>query len=267
MRRRSPDRRWSATTSARLFVFANVPFYKLNHPVLRKTLEESFEMKLPDEKTLRTYVLYDLYKEVMEKLRQDLDGPIYIMVDKTTDVVGRYVVNLLMGKMDKDKYHAPLLIHCSFLKTCDSSAIARVVSWAIHTLWPDFNPEKLKVFLSDMAAYMLKVGRDLEVLFPSLIHLYCFAHALHRICDTIRKLFNDVSSVKAVFKKAPRRIAVYHDTFPDLPLPPPNPVITRWGTWLETVRFHAMYLDEIKEILEQLDSSDAPSILLANCLR
>ena len=102
----------------------------------------------------------------MEKLRQDLDEPIYIMVDETTDVVERYVVNLLMGKLDNDKYHAPLLVHYSFLKTCDSSAIARVVNRAIHILWPDFNPEKLKVFLSDMAAYMLKASRDLEVFFP-----------------------------------------------------------------------------------------------------
>ena len=59
-----------------------------------------------------------------------------------------------------------------------------------------------------------------------------------------------ISSVKAIFKKVPRRIALYHEKC-SLPLPP-NPVVTRWGTWLEAVSFYANHFDEIKHVIEDL---------------
>ena len=67
------------------FIAANIPFYKLNHPVLRKVLEENVAIKLVDEKTLRTDVLCNVYEHVMSKLREDLSGPLYIIVDETSD--------------------------------------------------------------------------------------------------------------------------------------------------------------------------------------
>ena len=178
------------------------------------------------------------------------------------------VVNLLMGLLDNEKYYSPYLVQCSFLNKCDSSVIARIVNQTLHSMWPTFDPNRLKVMLSDAAPYMTKAGHDLKVFFPSMVHMTCLAHALHRICETVREMYDDVNdfiaSVKAIFKKAPRRIAFYHEKC-RLPLPP-NPIITRWGTWLEAVSFYANHFEEIKHVIEALDPSEALSIKKAKTL-
>jgi len=47
-----------------------------------------------------------------------------------------------------------------------------------------------------------------------------------------------IASIKKVFLKAPSRIQIFRETEPNLPLPP-QPIITRWGTWLEAVKYYA----------------------------
>ncbi|KRY03136.1 hypothetical protein T03_1552, partial [Trichinella britovi] len=63
---------------------------------------------------------------------------------------------------------------------------------------------------------------------------------LHRIAEHIRCLFPDVdrliSNVKKVFLKAPSRVQLFKEMAPEIPLTP-QPVLTRWGTWLSAVFF------------------------------
>lgn len=44
-----------------------------------------------------------------------------------------------------------------------------------------------------------------------------------------------------------------------MPLPP-QPIVTRWGTWLEAASYYAQHFDKIKDVLSSLRSSDAVSI-------
>lgn len=76
---------------------------------------------------------------------------------------------------------------------------------------------------------MVKAGPNLMVFHPSLLHLTSIAHALHRVCEKIHELFEDINSVISsmkIFLKAPYRCSVYKDSNPNL-LFPPEPVVTR----------------------------------------
>lgn len=42
--------------------------------------------------------------------------------------------------------------------------------------------------------------------------------------------------------------------------PPPQPIITRWGTWVKAVSYYCEYFKEIKNIILELDPDDAISI-------
>ncbi|KAJ4432460.1 hypothetical protein ANN_21079 [Periplaneta americana] len=75
---------------------------------------------------------------------------------------------------------------------------------------------------------------------------------------TIVKLFNE-AMVKKVFLKAPSRVNVLKEMYPEIPLPP-KPILTRWGTWLEAVEYYAEHIDSINNVLLALDSEDAVSI-------
>lgn len=46
---------------------------------------------------------------------------------------------------------------------------------------------------------------------------------------------------------------------PGIPLPP-EPIITRWGTWLNAVNYYCEHFLHIKNVILQLDSNDALAI-------
>ena len=119
--------------------------------------------------------------------------------------------------------------------------MACLINDSLKDLWPNFDEDLFKLLLSDAAPYLIKCGKSLKVFFPSLFSLTCFAHGLHRVCETARLLFEDVNSLiawtKKVFLKAPSRISVWRNSYPNLPLPP-SPIVTRRDLWLGLVMQH-----------------------------
>lgn len=51
----------------------------------------------------------------------------------------------------------------------------------------------------------MKAMRGLQVLYPNMLHVTCFSHGLHRLCEFIRDKFKEVnaliSTVKMVYVK------------------------------------------------------------------
>ena len=91
--------------------------------------------------------------------------------------------------------------------------------------------------LSDAAPYMTKAARNLKPFYSKLVHVTCVGHGIHRIAEKIIDTFSDINDLinngKKVFSKAPYRIQLYKEMKPNTHLPP-QPIITRWGTWLES---------------------------------
>lgn len=73
-----------------------------------------------------------------------------------------------------------------------------------------------------------------------------------RVIPHVNKLINNE---KKSFLKSPSRFQLYKEKLPCLPLPP-EPVITRWGTWIEAVVFNANNY-EGQTVIEKLDGSSA----------
>lgn len=88
----------------------------------------------------------------------------------------------------------------------------------------------------------LRTGQNLKVFYKNLPHNTCLAHGVNRVAEEIRQQFplvnNLISNVKKVFLKAPLRVQVYKEQLPNTPLPP-QPVLSRWGTWLDAALFYA----------------------------
>lgn len=133
-------------------------------------------------------------------------------------------------------------------------------------MFPEFDAdadERVIVFLSDAAPYMIKAGKVLQVFYPNLIHVTCFAHGVHRLAEEVRSTFGNVnkliSSTKKVFLKAPSRIKAYKAKLPKVPLPP-EPVVTRWGTWVEAVLFYNEHFEAIKGIVNDFESAESLAV-------
>lgn len=248
------------------FVSSNIPFHQLNNPVCQNFLKKyCTHQVVPEESTIRKNYLSSIYENALREIREDLaNNLLWISADETTDSCGRYIANLIVGKLTTEP-STPHLVSCKVLEKTNHSTMARFVNDSIKALFPDSSmDEKICVFITDAAPYMVKAGQSLQVFYPKLLHITCLAHGFHRLAEEIRKDFGNVnkliSSTKKVFLKAPSRVNVYKELLPNVALPP-EPIITRWGTWLNAVLFYGENFDSIKQVVDQFDDSDAAAIM------
>lgn len=249
-------------------VCSNIPWNKLNNPALRSFLEKyCVNQNIPDESNLRKKYLHSLYDSTMDSIRRDIGGNyVWISVDETTDSCGRYIANFIVGKLCVDEPGRPHLLACKVLEKTNHSTVARFVNDSLRLLWPTETESycsKVLVMVTDAAAYMLKAAKSLQVFYPNLIHVTCLAHGLHRIAEEIRTLFptvnNLISSGKKLFLKAPCRVQFYKDCLPEVPLPP-EPILTRWGTWLSAVSFYQENFNQVKEVVRNLEDNETACV-------
>lgn len=249
----------------RSFVDAGIPLWKLENKSIRAFLQKYTNQSVPCESTLRKTYLDDCYTEVLKTIQNEIGTKnIWLSIDETTDVTGRYVANVIVGVMDPFEKHKIFLLTSEQLQKTNSTTIAQLFTNALALLWPNgIEHERVLLFLTDAATYMKKAGNALKVLFPNMIHLTCLAHALHRIAEEVRGLYPEVdslvSSVKKVFVKAPSRVQVFKEIAPDIQLPP-KPILTRWGTWISAVSYYCTNFEEVTRVLTSFSDEEAISI-------
>ena len=252
-------------------VDADIAFHKLKNPSFSAFLKKYSGHNTPDESTLRKNHLPKLYDETLSRIRASLqNSKIWISVDETTDAVGRYIANVVVGDLCADNPGPSYLLTCEQLEKTNSATISQLVLNSLQLLWPDgikFNDVLL--FISDAAAYMKKAVRSLAAIFPQMTHLTCLAHGLHRLAEKVRDLYPQVdkfiAAIKRIFVKAGSRKRLFKEMFPDLPLPP-SPVLTRWGTWIEAVIYHASHFDAVYAVVQNLEDQDSSAISEAKTL-
>lgn len=244
---------------------ANIPLNKVNNEDFRLFMEKYTNREIPDESTLRKSYVNDIYEEVINKIRFNIAGhKIWVSVDETTDVQGRYIANIIIGTLEVDKPGKVYLLNSEVLEKINHSTITKFFDRSMFLLWPGgIHHDDVLLFVSDAAPYMIKAGKSIGVLYSKMIHITCLAHGVHRIAEEIRGRFANVdkliAKVKQIFLKCPARILFFKNKAPNIPLPP-QPIITRWGTWIKAVSYYCEHFKEIKNIILDLNPDDAISI-------
>jgi hypothetical protein len=114
--------------------------------------------------------------------------PLYgLAVDETTHSVGRFIANLVAGKLYNEVPSNPHLISSKVLHHTNYSTAARFVNDGLTALWPiGVHKEKVLILYSNAAAYMLKTATALKVLYPNLIHFTYLARGLQRVAEKVK---------------------------------------------------------------------------------
>lgn len=68
-----------------------------------------------------------------------------------------------------------------------------------------------------------------------------------------------VNNIKKIFLNASSRVEVYREIMQDIPLLP-EPVLTKWGTWLEAGVFNASHFEVLKSVITRLDPDSSAII-------
>lgn len=135
--------------------------------------------------------------------------------------MGRYVANLIVGKLTDEGPSKAHLLACKILERANHATISRFINDNLckttffmlnclylrlfnflAILWPSgIQHEKVKLYYSDAAAYMVKSATSLKIFYPNLIHVTCLAHALNLVCEVIRNEYEGVNGLIANVKK------------------------------------------------------------------
>ena len=215
-----------------------------------------------------SFVTCRCYEATVKKIQTCIgSSPIWISVDETTDACGRYITNFIVGALSPTQSSTPFLLNTEALSAANHSTIAKFVVDSLNILWPArLENDKVLLFLSDAAPYMVKSGKALCVLFPKMVHVTCLAHAIHRVAEDIRDAFPTVdkliATVKKVFVKAPYRVLRFKEMAPGVPLPP-EPILTRWGTWIKAALYYAQHFEVVSKVIMDLDAEAAAAISAA----
>lgn len=247
------------------FLSADISLHKLNHPKLRTFLEEETGKLIPDPRTLRRTYIARCYDKTLKKIREMIgERNVFVSIDETTDSMGRYVANVIVGVLEAHSPGEQFLLHCEQLDKVNYSTISLVFDHALRILWPDgIRNSNVLLFITDAAPYMMKAAASLSALYPKMVHVTCLAHALHRVAEEVRANFPEVDKligcVKKVFLKAPSRISAFKTEAPEIQLPF-SPVLTRWGTWLQACSYYCKNFDVVKKVVDSFDNGESVSI-------
>ncbi|KAF0768301.1 DUF659 domain-containing protein [Aphis craccivora] len=207
---------------------------------------------IPSESTLRKGYVNEIYENTIQKIRNYVQNKcIWVSIDETTDVTGRYVANVVIGILNETERSKMFLLHPEELEKCNHSTICKLFDRSMHLLWPNgVQHDKVLLFLSDAASYMVKTGEAIKLFYSKTIHITCLAHAFHRIAEVVQAGYSKVDKLIANVKKV---------FTPTLTLPP-EPILTRWGTWIKAANYYCEHFEQIKLIVNSFDDNDAVSI-------
>ena len=96
---------------------------------------------------------------------------------------------------------------------------------------------------------MIAAGRTPKSLYPKLFHVTCVAHLLCSCAMKIKSHFEDVNQLIAKVKAVTIKNKITQTKFSAIGYLP-QPVPTRWGSWLIAVLYYAKDLPEVKAIVE-----------------
>ena len=116
--------------------------------------------------------------------------------------------------------------------------------------------ENFSLFLTDAARYMSLAGKTLKELYPSLMHVTCVAYLLHNYAMRVRAHFKNIDEIIATIKEATIKNKDRKKDFHNAGLSsPPDPVITRWATWLRAALYYSENLPAVRTIVNNWTSA------------
>ena len=229
------------------FLAADIPLHKLNHPSL-KFLFATMGKVLPSETAARACVAkLASPKEQIQKILRDKKS--FLIVDEAEIAKQKYI-SVLVDSLDAS--NQTFLIDCHPLASgsnVNSSIILHTVDDILRQL--EIKRENFSLFLTDAARYISLAGKTLKELYPSLMHVTCVAHLLHNCAMRVSAHFKNIDEIIATIKNKDRK-----KDFHDAGLPsPPDPVITRWATWLRAALYYSENLPAVCTIVNNWTSA------------
>ena len=189
-------------------------------------------------------------KQIQELLRDKF----FFIVDEAEIAKQKYI-SVVVGSLDAP--NQTFLVDCHPVDSSsnvNSSIILHTVNDILRQL--EIKRENFSLFLTVAARYMSLAGKTLKELYLSLMHVTYVAHLLHNCAMRVRAHFKNIDEIIATIKAATIKNKDRKKDFHDAGLPfPPDPVITRWATWLRAALYYSENLPAVCTIVSNWTSA------------
>ena len=165
------------------------------------------------------------------------DKQIFVVVDESTLSDTQYL-NILVESLETP--HISYSYDCQPLQCAPNNNIIGI------------NKNFFCLSLSDAAKYTIAAGITLKSLYPKLFHMTCIAYLLYSCAMKNKSHFDDVDQLIANFKAVTIKNTTREAEFSAIGYPP-QPVPTRWESWLNYANmlpYYAKNLPEVKAVVE-----------------
>ena len=224
---------------------ADIPLKKIRNLLIQ--LFTDLGQAVPFKTMYREHV-HELAESEQGHIKELLmDKKVFLVVDKS-EIDKKKYLNILVGDINMPE--KTYLLDCSVVETVNQNIMCTKIDECLQNL--DIPRENFVLLLSDTASYMTACTAALKVLYLYLFHMTCTVHMLHtcaeKVCSYFTEVDNLVARVKAATVKNKTRLSLFKDIGS-----PPEPVVMRWGTWLEVAEYYADNLTEVMKIVNSFD--------------
>ena len=179
-----------------------------------------------------------------------VDKIIFMVIDES-EISGCKYLNTLEGDIEVPE--TTYLLHCKILCTSpNQQTIVHAVDDAIRTLLANRN--NFVPLLTDAARYTTAAGRLVKGIYPKLFRITCTAHALHNAAERIRNHYEDVNKLIATVKASVVKNKDRRGNFSEIG-GPPEPIVTRWGSWLNAAKYYAENFPKVCDIVNAFEGT------------
>ena len=166
------------------------------------------------------------------------------------------LLNILAVNLDTD--NSANLLATVFLGKVNQSTVAQEIVKCLTDIGIDFND--VLAVVSDNAQYMKKAFQTvLSNLLPNAVHVTWWAHITHPAVEAFRGHLGladvVVATGNSMFAHAPARrrrrwLEHLRSKGVENPSVPPEPVVTRWGTWLSAASYYSGYSEHLSSFVD-----------------
>lgn len=231
------------------FLSSDIPLNKLANPSI-KELFKSLGEEVPSISACRSMVPIIANEQKQFITTKLADQSIFLIVDET-DIRGSKYFNILAGVVCK-----PTEIYAIKCVSLSGPCCQQTVTHAIDDCLKEFSikRESFLLLISDAARYMTAAGKTLKGFYPNMFHLTCVAHLVHNCAQKVKAFYPKVDRLIATVKAATLKCKERQQQFHPIQQPP-QPIVTRWGSWLEAVSYYAENLPAVKKIVSEWKGS------------
>lgn len=239
---------------------SNIPLSKLDDMNFKNYLEFLSGKQLYSRQHYMNHFLPDVYNKKIEEIINHFNyTPYYLMLDEYSDLLSRKVVNILIGELNENEFVKPQLINTIEFETVNSETLFNFINWQVNNIHSNhLLISNFKLLLTDKASYMLSLGTKLKTQFKQVKHVTCLCHALHNLCETIRKDHKTVKQcmkqIILVIKKKYDNKRLFEQTVQSKF--PKTYVCTRWGSYISFVCFFYENYQKVGELIVKLKEKD-----------